>query len=286
MDIEPILKAAEDLLNASIVAHKRAHGGYTPAVRLVCQTDKGNVFVKAGVTPLTAEFIRQEIATYRRQKGDFMPQFIAGDEEAETPILIIEDLSDYIWPPPWTTKGIDQVVEQVERMHGTPTELDGFKELHGPAKGQWEEVAKNPEPFLGLGLASNEWLDETLPILIAREEQCSLQGQALCHFDIRSDNLCITPNGAKIVDWNLACRGNPKLDLGFWLPSLEHEGGPQPEAILPNAPEVAAWVAGFFAARAGLPEIPDAPFVRRVQKEQLSTALPWAIRALGLRPQK
>jgi len=48
------------------------------------------------------------------------------------------------------------------------------------------------------------------------------------------------------------------------------------------APEVAAWVSGFFAARAGLPDIPDAPSARRVQREQLSTALPWAQRALHL----
>jgi hypothetical protein len=53
---------------------------------------------------------------------------------------------------------------------------------------------------------------------------------------------------------------------------------------LPDAPEVAAWVAGFFAARAGLPVIPDAPRVRVVQRQQLETALPWAARALGLPP--
>jgi hypothetical protein len=86
------------------------------------------------------------------------------------------------------------------------------------------------------------------------------------------------------VDWNLACRSNARLDLGFWLPSLQFEGGPAPEAILPDAPEVAAWVAGFFAARAGLPEVPDAPRVRLVQRQQLATALPWAIRALELPP--
>jgi hypothetical protein len=75
---------------------------------------------------------------------------------------------------------------------------------------------------------------------------------------------------------------NPQLDLGFWLPSLAYEGGPAPERILPDAPEVAAWVAGFFAARAGLPGISDAPRVRLVQRQQLATALPWAARALGL----
>jgi aminoglycoside phosphotransferase (APT) family kinase protein len=106
----------------------------------------------------------------------------------------------------------------------------------------------------------------------------------LTHWDLRSDNICIGNNAALFVDWNLACLSNPTLDLGFFLPSLAYEGGPAPERILPDAPEVAAWVAGFFAARAGLPTIPDAPFVRRVQRQQLETALPWAIRALNLPP--
>ena len=74
------------------------------------------------------------------------------------------------------------------------------------------------------------------------------------------------------------------LDVAFWLPSLEFEGGPPPEDVAPPAGVFASLIAGFFASRAGLPDIPDAPFVRRVQREQLSTALPWAVRALGLPP--
>ena len=107
---------------------------------------------------------------------------------------------------------------------------------------------------------------------------------SVCHFDLRSDNICLTATGAKFVDWSDACLGNPRLDLGFWLPEiLCFEGGPLPETILPDAPEVAAWVSGYFAARAGLPNVPDAPFVRRVQREQLTTALPpWVARALKL----
>jgi hypothetical protein len=99
---------------------------------------------------------------------------------------------------------------------------------------------------------------------------------------LRSDNICLTESRAIFVDWNLACLSNPKLDLGFWLPSLAYEGGPEPETILPDAPEIAAWVAGFFAARAGRPEIHDAPRVRLVQRQQLETALPWAVRSLDL----
>lgn len=80
----------------------------------------------------------------------------------------------------------------------------------------------------------------------------------------------------------VVCLIIPRLDLGFWLPSLAYESGLEPEKILPDAPEVAAWVTGFFAARAGPPEISDAPRVRMVQRRHLATALPWVARALDL----
>jgi hypothetical protein len=47
-------------------------------------------------------------------------------------------------------------------------------------------------------------------------------------------------------------------------------------------PELVAYVAGFFASRAGQPVLPHAPLVRSIQLQQLKTALPWATRALGL----
>jgi aminoglycoside phosphotransferase (APT) family kinase protein len=128
------------------------------------------------------------------------------------------------------------------------------------------------------------WLDGALPLLIRHEEQCSTDGESLTHWDLRSDNICVTETGAIFVDWNCACVSNPRLDLGFWLPSLAYEGGPAPERILPDAPGIAAWVSGFFAARAGLPGINDAPRVRLVQRQQLATALPWVARALDLPP--
>jgi hypothetical protein len=75
---------------------------------------------------------------------------------------------------------------------------------------------------------------------------------------------------------------NPDLEVAAWLPSLHAEGGPAPESILPSAPELAAWVSGYFCSRAGEPAIPDAPHVRGLQRMQARTALPWAARALGL----
>ena len=102
--------------------------------------------------------------------------------------------------------------------------------------------------------------------------------------DIRSDNLCFADDRVLIVDWDLAARANSLLDVAAWLPSLEAEGGPSPEQVYPDASIFAGLVSGYFAARAGLPTIEDAPQVRRVQMKQLLTSLPWAVRALGLPP--
>jgi hypothetical protein len=259
-------------------------GGYTPAARYVASVDAQTVFVKVATTPVTARMLRSEGRAYERLRGPFMPRFIGWDDDVGEPLLVIEDLSAAAWPPPWGRASVDQVLEQLHALHGSAaTDLPTFAEAHrGLTGGGWAAVARDAGPFLSLGLTSREWLDRALPRLVEAEAACPTDGEAATHGDLRSDNICLTASGAKFIDWPVACRSNPQLDLGAWLPSLAFEGGPAPEDLLPNAPQVAAWISGYFAARAGLPIIPDAPFVRRVQREQLTTALPWVSRALKL----
>lgn len=282
--IELLQQRVETLLGARVNSWQRVEGGYTPALRLVCRTDRGSFFVKAGATPLTSEFVRREISVYRRLRGPFMPELVAWKDDAGTPVLVLEDLSAHHWPPPWDERLIDRVLAQAEVMHAERPDLEPFAEVHGGRQEGWATVAADPEPFLSLGVVDAVWLEGALPALIEAEGRCTTEGDALCHCDLRSDNLCVAGDRAIFVDWNAACLSNPRLDLGFWLPSLQNEGGPPPDIILPDAPEVAAWVSGFFAARAGLPQVPDAPRVRWVQQRQLTTALPWAARALDLAP--
>jgi thiamine kinase-like enzyme len=270
------------LLGTSPQGYRRVIGGYTPAARWICATEAHTYFIKAATTPLTAEFLRREIRSYTLIRGDFMPEVIAWEDHETQPILMLEDLSQHCWPPPWTDGHVKAVLDCIREMHRAAAPPDSFAEAHGVGKLGWLEVARDPQPFLALGIASVDWLERALPQLIQLEAQCPTEGDALTHGDIRSDNLCIRDSRAILIDWNLACRSNPRLDLGFWLPSLASEGGPEPEALLPDAPEVAARVAGFFACRAGLPDIPDAPRVRLVQRQQLQYALPWAARALDL----
>jgi thiamine kinase-like enzyme len=173
-------------------------------------------------------------------------------------------------------------LENINALHSSRAELRTFQVAHEQLSLGWKMVAENPRPFLDLGLVSSDWLYRALPKLREAEGTCRTSGTSVTHFDLRSDNICLAGSGIKFIDWAEACNGDPNLDLGFWLPSLGFEGGPKPEELLPDSPNIAAWVSGYFAARAGLPNIPDAPFVRRVQREQLSTSLPWAVRTLKL----
>ena len=258
------------------------HGGYTPAARFVAQCGERRAFVKAATTPYTAAALRREITSYEALASGPRPKLLGFDADRALPILIIEDLSDATWPPPWTDGTVSAAIVAIRDLHEMQADLPPFMAVRGQDVQGWATVRADPGAFLALGLVSWDWLQKTLPALIEAEAACETAGMAPTHQDLRSDNMCLAAGAMKFIDWSEACLSNPRLDLGFWLPSLAYEGGPPPEAILPDAPEVAAWVSGFFAARAGLPGIPDAPFVRRVQREQLSTALPWVQRALGL----
>jgi hypothetical protein len=273
------------LLGVRCVEYIATEGGYSPAARWRVRTVDGDrVFVKMARSDHTRRALRTEHEVLRDLRVDFAPQLIGFADDAEHPLLAIEDLGAAFWPPPWAPALLEQVRDTLARMHGMTTPLPAFDLVHAGEDRGWGAVAEDPAPFLALGLASPSQLDAALPALIGAEERAVLAGDSLTHFDIRSDNLCLAARGVVLIDWNLACRGNPELDLGFWLPSLEMEGGPPPETFLPEHPHVAAWVSGFFAARAGLPVIPEAPRVRDVQRRQLEPAWPWALRALGLAP--
>ena len=277
-----IIERASALLGWTPTSWRAVFGGYTAAARYVVSAGRERAFVKVATTPLTASHLRNEGLVYGQLGGAFMPRLLGWEDHPHEPILIIEDLSAATWPPPWTAPLLEAVLEQIDAIHAKKAALPRSSEAHPEDASGWGVVAADPGPFLSLGLASHEWLTAALPRLIDAEANCPTDGDTVAHFDLRSDNICLTDAGPKFIDWAAASLGDPQLDLGFWLPSLCFEGGPAPDEILPGAPRVAASVSGFFAARAGLPTIPDAPFVRRVQREQLTTALPWVSRAMKL----
>jgi hypothetical protein len=265
----------------------RATGGYTNNERWVVELEDGRTaFVKGAVDEDTAGWLRAEQNVYAQVQAKWLPALLAFDDDEVRPTLVLEDLSRERWPPPWTPADVDVVRHTLGDMwaHPPPEGLPRLEELREGWVG-WSDVAEDPTPFLSLMLCSALWLERALPQLIHAEASFRLEGDSLVHVDLRSDNLCLRGDAAILIDWNQACVGNPEFDVAFWVPSLQSEGGPAPEALLgSDAGPAAAFVSGFFACRAGLPPIPHAPRVRDVQSAQLETALPWAVRALNLPP--
>jgi hypothetical protein len=246
--------------------------------------DGRRAFAKVALDELAAGWLRDEHRIYAAVTGSFLPAFL-GWYDDHTTLLAIEDLGDAFWPPPWTDERIAAVRTALAELHATPAPpgtpaLESIRETFAG----WRLVADDTEPLRSTGLCTREWLEAALPVLLEVAGAADLGGRALLHLDVRSDNLCFAGNEVKLVDWNLAHVGNPVVDEAFWLPSLRLEGGPQPWEVLPETGGVSALVAGFFAARAGLPPPAGAPTVRDFQRRQAEIALPWAARELGLPP--
>ena len=251
--------------------------------RWIVADERRSAFVKVGATDLTAGWVRDEHRNYASLSGWFLPRVLGFHDDGHRPVLAIEDLSDCAWPPPWTGANVDDVLEALDAIRTTPPP----EHVRGEAiewGTNWAHVAADPAEFLALRLCSPDWLETSLPVLVDASDRAPLVGTSLLHMDIRSDNLCFRDGRAVVIDWNHAAEANAELDVAAWLPSLHAEGGPAPEELLPHAPELAAWIAGFFGSRAGGSPISEAPHVRPLQLQQLRTALPWAARQLGLAP--
>jgi hypothetical protein len=289
-DAGDIARATRALGARPVTWEPATRGGQTAAARWrVTLTGGTRAFLKIGATIESAAWIRDEHLAYAQLRGAaFLPQLLGFHDDGDRPVLAIEDLGTARWPPPWDEGAVAAVLACLEEVHGTspPSDLPDAARHQARFAGAWREVADAPAAFLSLGLCGPRWLEGAVPTLAAAAGRAAAEGTALLHWDVRSDNLCLLGDRAMLVDWNWACVGNPRWDLAFWLPSLEAEGGPPPEAVMTgdDVPALAAIVAGYFCLHAGGPEIPEAPHVRPLQRMQARTALPWAARALGLPP--
>jgi len=240
------------------------------------------VFVKSAVEENLAGWLRREYEVYSTVQGSFIPRLEGWDDDGLRPLLAIEDLSDADWSVNWTDARVAAVLTAVRELAtveppaGTPTLREAFADIWD----RWPTVANDPEPFLSLGLRDRVWLDHALPVILDAVERAPVDGPALCHFDVRSDNMCFRDGRAVLVDWNWTSRGNPAADIAAWAPSCAVEGGPPPWEIIGDAGELAAFIAGVWASVAGLPPPPTAPLVRDLQRRQLAVALDWVDRDL------
>jgi len=102
--------AVADVLGDRIVRWTPVPGGFSAAGLWVMETRAGrSLFVKAATADATARFLRDEMVVYRNVEADFLPDVEAWVDDGHRPFLVLEDLSNNYWPPPWTTDGIRSV---------------------------------------------------------------------------------------------------------------------------------------------------------------------------------
>jgi Phosphotransferase enzyme family len=265
------------------VAYERCAGGYSTADRFVVALDDGrSVFVKSAEVENLAGWLRREHEVYASLSGSFIPGLVGWDDDGVRPLLAIDDLSGADWSVRSDPARVDCVVTALAELAACapPPNTLPVRETHADLWERWRTVAADPEPFLATGLRDAEWLERSLPTILAAAESAPVEGDGVCHLDVRSDNICFVGDRAVLVDWNWVSLANPAVDLASWLPSVRVEGGPPPWELLRDGGALAAFVAGVWAAVAGLPPPETAPTVRAVQRAQLAVALDWVDRDL------
>ena len=169
------IERIEKLVARKPVAWRRVTRGYTVAERWVAQLQDGSsIFVKHATDANTTDWLRAEYRAYQALRKEFVPELIAWDD-APDPILILEDMSAGFWPPPWSSNHVDRVVRLLDGLAGTtaPQHFPSLAADQASFNG-WQELAKDPAGFLGLGLVSAEWLSDALPLLMrAKQTRCS-----------------------------------------------------------------------------------------------------------------
>jgi hypothetical protein len=265
------------------VRYEQRPGGYSTADRFaVTLADGRSVFVKSVEAENMAAWLRREHEVYASLSGSFIPALAGWDDDGVRPLLAIDDLSDADWTPRWDGVRVEAVLAALHELGAAapPPNTRTAREMSPELWGRWRIVESDPGPFLSVGLRDRAWLDRALPTILAAAESAPIEGDRVCHLDVRSDNLCFVGDRAVLVDWNWTSLANPAVDIAAWLPSLRVEGGPQPWEILHDAGPLAAFVAGVWSAVAGLPPPETAPLVRDVQRRQLAVALDWIDRDL------
>jgi hypothetical protein len=277
----------ERIVGARVTGLEHVDGrGYTHAGRHRAFLDDGRtVFVKSAVDELSGGWLRTEIAVYTALRGSFLPVFHGWAKHDGLPLIVLEDLGDAHWPPPWRDGDVDAVRAALREIAASDPPAGLERVPREDLAPKWREVELDPEPFLSTGMVSRAWLDDNLVVLRDAAEAAPYDGDDLLHLDVRSDNIALREGRAVLVDWNWACVGNATLDLVAWAPSLRNEGGPAPDEFVsgPGVGQFAAALAGFWASVAGLPPPPTAaPRLRDHQRRALGIVLPWACRLLGI----
>jgi Phosphotransferase enzyme family len=262
--------------------------GHTHAEKWLIDLDDGRKgFVKAGIEGSARAQIEREASILEGAAAAYMPRFYGAATVDNWSVLVIEDLSHAVWPPPHPDRGA-ALLETVMQVAATPPPPGLRRRPEGrPLGTYWQRIAADPEPVLAHGLFSAGWLERAHPALDAAESLAQLAGDDFLHDDVWAGNVCYTGQGALLIDWASATMGDRRIDLAYALLSIRSSGIKPPPIDFPEEAAYAALLAGANAYQVAQPpdeSIRHESVLRAGWLHDLEFALDWASELLQLEP--
>lgn len=283
-----VRERVEAALRRHVQSWRRPDTGLSAAYRFIVEfRDGACAFVKAATTPETTAWLRNEHVAIEGAHR-FAPRVLAWiDDAGEQPILVTDYLGGH-WPA--SHAGVNWRADDLERVFSTLDELalvsapQTLDKRATPTTQHWRAIAESPSSFFELRMSSPEWFANHVGELVAAEESLNQTGASFVHGDMRSDNICLLPDGPRFVDWSNARAGAAHTDLATLLPAAHLEGGPAPHVVLPDGAPWAAMQSGDLVLRAVDRQSNAPPWLRRVFRRLAAINLDWAIASLGMPP--
>jgi hypothetical protein len=300
-DLPAHLRAAtERWLGGAITRADTQPSGFSPGVaaRLGCANGR-RCFVKAVgpiPNPTSPAYHRREAAIVAALPVTApVPRLLWTLDEGDGGwiVLAFEDIEGVHPAQPWRDAELTRVLEAFAKLASvlTPSPIAArpASEVVATDLRGWHRLCAHPPAGL------DAWSARHLSALAALEADAprAIAGETLIHFDLRADNVLLTPDRVVIVDWPHAAIGAAWADLVFFAPSVGMQGGPPPSELVRRfAPArgaaardltaVIAAVAGFFTAQALDPPPPGLPTLRPFQAAQGVVARAWLAERLAI----
>jgi hypothetical protein len=294
-----IQMAVEQWLGSPIVSAISQATGFSPGVAARLRTgDNRGVFVKAATTSpnpgVPAIHRREAHITSLIPVVAPVPRLLWFYEDVSTDwvVLLFELIDGHTPFQPWQHDEFDRVLNALTMLAEmlTPSPLPiGTVGTASEAFSQhiygWRKFLDEQRSLIN---ELDPWAARHLELLIQLEADApaAVVGDTLLNFDVRADNILLTPDRVWFVDWPLACTGAAWVDVVCFAPSVAMQGGPSPEQIIALSPAcrtaeppaitaTIAAAAGFFVFNSLQSPPPGLPTLRAFQRAQGIVACNW-----------
>jgi aminoglycoside phosphotransferase len=284
----PVNAAVAEALGTEPSLWRHVVAGHTHAEKWLVELPDGRrAFVKAATETTARAQIDREASILESVGASYMPKLHGASAVDDWSVLVLEDLSDDEWPPPYVDRG-SALLETVEKVAATrPPPWLHRRPPGRPLGTYWQRIGADPDPVLAHGLFSAAWLEGALPALDAAESSAQLAGDDFLHDDVWAENVCYTERGAVLIDWASASVGDRRIDLAYALLSIRSSPAIPPPVDFPDEAAYAALLAGANAYQAAQPVDPSImreAVLRAGWLHDLEYALDWASELLELAP--